>query len=146
MRTPYPEGGFNGVENAARGGRFTEGSPRRATRTLHWLWWWWWQWPSGDDLDNRVEQEDEKDHLQEETIDYYDTSSGPKTVVTYMIKGCSPTKVPYDLPPCSARDDDGLKSPDRITSTRVIYYLPPSATMADDTFPAPAKSSDDYDY
>ncbi|XP_050542473.1 uncharacterized protein LOC126906176 [Daktulosphaira vitifoliae] len=52
----------------------------------------------------------------------------PETVVTYFLKGCSPTQVPFDLSPCT--DDDWIAdSPDEVrleSSTRVIYYAPPA--------------------
>ncbi|CAI6342724.1 unnamed protein product [Macrosiphum euphorbiae] len=46
----------------------------------------------------------------------------PETIVTYSIKGCSPTIVPFDLSPCSNLSPD---VPQPVSTTRVIYYVPP---------------------
>jgi len=51
-----------------------------------------------------------------------DASQPPETIVTYSIKGCSPTVVPFDLSPCSNLSPD---VPQPVSTTRVIYYMPP---------------------
>lgn len=51
-----------------------------------------------------------------------DASQLPETIVTYSIKGCSPTIVPFDLSPCSNLSPD-VRQP--VSTTRVIYYVPP---------------------
>ncbi|XP_060870466.1 uncharacterized protein LOC132944926 isoform X2 [Metopolophium dirhodum] len=51
-----------------------------------------------------------------------DASQLPETIVTYSIKGCSPTIVPFDLSPCSNLSPD---VPQPVSTTRVIYYVPP---------------------
>ncbi|XP_003245743.1 uncharacterized protein LOC100574240 [Acyrthosiphon pisum] len=56
------------------------------------------------------------------TVVRSDASQQPETIVTYSIKGCSPTIVPFDLSPCSNLSPD---VPQPVSTTRVIYYVPP---------------------
>ncbi|XP_050435598.1 uncharacterized protein LOC126842597 [Adelges cooleyi] len=106
-RTPYPEDGF-----AASLAKIVDGGGGGAIRPGRAAWNWWLR--------------------KTATLTERNTATGwPPTemIVTYLMKGCSPTKVPFNLSPCT---DDGWPPPAgdqtarvRDSSTRVIYYVPP---------------------
>ncbi|XP_015374364.1 PREDICTED: uncharacterized protein LOC107169207 [Diuraphis noxia] len=81
---------------------------------------WWWRFISV------LKRNLEKKSSPTTTAVLSDASQIPETIVTYSIKGCSPTIVPFDLSPCSNLSPD---VPQPVSTTRVIYYVPPTSRI-----------------
>ncbi|XP_022167787.1 uncharacterized protein LOC111031943 isoform X2 [Myzus persicae] len=110
-RTPYlQDNWFNGARDDDR-----KSSTEGGSRPLGW----WWRFIGG--LKRNLEK---KASPTTTTAVRSDASQLPETIVTYSIKGCSPTIVPFDLSPCSNLSPD---VPQPVSTTRVIYYVPPSS-------------------
>jgi len=109
-RTPYlQDNWFDGARDADRKSA-TEGGSRPLG--------WWWRFIGG------LKRNLEKKAPPTTTAVRSDASQLPETIVTYSIKGCSPTVVPFDLSPCS---DLSPEVPQPVSTTRVIYYVPPTS-------------------
>lgn len=141
-RTPYPDTGFGDdaittttTENQRpKDNRWLveENRSDTANRDTEMRQWSWWKYYSGlkQKLPDRPAVQETS--LQTTAIQR-DESSWRKTMITYSLRGCSPTKVPFNLSPCSSTQDAGQPilrntetEDDRIvTSTRVVYYVPP---------------------
>lgn len=138
-RTPYPEHGFDVINHAivSGGSDGSDGSGGDWTAESRgdgpWSWWSWWNGHGGIPKRKRPAEE------QNTAADVHpDTTPRPETAVTYLIKGCTPKRIPFNLSPCSALDGDVQQAADRITSTRTVYYVPPS------TWPATLTDTDVY--
>lgn len=109
MRTPYPDNGFYGARD-----------DRKSTTSRPLGWWWRF-------IDNLKRNLGKKHPVSSTTAAVRnDASPPPETIVTYSIKGCSPTKMPFDLSSCS----DLSRAPlHRVSTTRVIYYVPPTSQI-----------------
>ncbi|KAL5239992.1 hypothetical protein ACI65C_007402 [Semiaphis heraclei] len=111
-RTPYlQDNWFDGARYANRKSATESGS-----RPLGW----WWRFIGG------LKRNLEKKAPPTTTAVRSDASQLPETIVTYSIKGCSPTIVPFDLSPCS---DLPPEVPQPVSTTRVIYYVPPTSRI-----------------
>jgi len=140
-RTPYPQNGFNAVKGSARSGHhdpLSSSSVATVTEKINenktmsngrkWPQVW---WLFGGFHPKRTRVDIKTSTVHRDTS----TSAWHKTIVTYLMKGCSPTEVPFDLSPCSANEvsiHDSSGSGEHvqqsvvISTTRVIYYVPPS--------------------
>ncbi|XP_025191607.1 uncharacterized protein LOC112591889 isoform X2 [Melanaphis sacchari] len=112
-RTPYPDNWFDGIRDDWKS---TAGGSSRPLS-------WWWRFVS--ELKRNLQK---KDKVSSTTITALrkDATPLPETIVTYSIKGCSPTVVPFDLSACSNLPPDALQY---VSTTRVIYYVPPSSRI-----------------
>lgn len=112
-RTPYLNNWFDEVRDDWRSA--TGGFSRPVS--------WWWRFIG--QLKRNLEK---KDPVSSKTMTAVrnDESLLPETIVTYSIKGCSPTIVPFDLSACSNLPPD---APQHVSTTRVIYYVPPSSRI-----------------
>lgn len=108
-RTPYlQDNWFDGAREYDDRKSATEGGSRPLG--------WWWRFIEG------LKRNLRKKALATTTAVRSDASQLPETIVTYSIKGCSPTIVPFDLSPCTDLSPD---VPQPVSTTRVIYYVPP---------------------
>lgn len=106
-RTPYLQ------DNRFDGARGRKSAAESGSRPLGW----WWRFVA--ELKRNLGK---KGSAVTTTAVRSDASQLPETIVTYSIKGCSPTVVPFDLSPCSNLSPD---VPQPVSTTRVIYYVPP---------------------
>ncbi|KAF0766595.1 Uncharacterized protein FWK35_00020454 [Aphis craccivora] len=108
-RTPYLDNWFDGVRDDWRS---STGSSSRPVS-------WWWRFIG--QLKRNLEKKDQVSSTTMTAVRNVE-SLLPETIVTYSIKGCSPTIVPFDLSACSNLPPD---APHHVSTTRVIYYVPP---------------------
>jgi len=130
-RTPYPQNGLDAVKSSSPSMVMEKVDENKGR---DWKSWAWWLFGGGHPKWTRMDIKTSAIRRDTSTS----SSLWPETIVTYLMKGCSPTEMPFNLPPCSARevDVDGGGSRDGqlqqtmkstvLSTTRVIYYLPPS--------------------
>lgn len=121
-RTPYLDNWFDGARE----------DRKSATESVSRPLGWWWRFIGG--LKRNLEKKASTTTTTATTVRNDDDASLqlPETIVTYSIKGCSPTIVPFDLSPCNNLSPD---VPPPVSTTRVIYYVPPTSRI--DTYGPP---------
>ncbi|XP_060835060.1 uncharacterized protein LOC132918025 isoform X1 [Rhopalosiphum padi] len=113
MQTPFLDNWFDGIRDDRKS---TAGGNSRPLG-------WWWRFIS--ELKRNLEKKDQVSSTKMTAV-RSDAFLVPETIVTYSIKGCSPTIVPFDLSACSNLPPDASQ---HVSTTRVIYYVPPSSRI-----------------